>query len=229
MTADGLAQWLDRCVQLRGTPHPALAVAVPVRQPPAMTTFGTRARALLILSSSTSCWALGAGCSDSDDRPDYEINVDAGQQTPVSALDDDQLRDVCGSYSTYVETEISFDVIAQALCLVRAQLTTLSPDACEEAYTECLADAPSPVSIRAEIESGTLCTSALSQCRATVAQLEGCVNVKLDALVQVLDLLACPGASAETRDMAADLMTGVSACADVDARCTDFTQPVDLI
>jgi len=68
--------------------------------------------------------ALTAGCGDDNERPVYVLPVESSQaDAPVNSLDQSQLRNICESYSTYVEAEISFDTVTHALCLATAILS----------------------------------------------------------------------------------------------------------
>lgn len=131
---------------------------------------------------------LAVACGDDgDERPRYRSNQ--APDTPVSTLNDEQLAEVCGTFTTYVDTYVDLDAIAYTACLPIA-LITASPQQCEEALSSCMSTFPPPISIRtmATIDA---CIDDLRACDVTVGDFENCVNARVDVAVGAY---SCSGA-----------------------------------
>lgn len=165
---------------------------------------------------------VGVGCGDSDEsRPRY----DSGQSgdTNVSMLDDTQRMQLCESYDAYVNTYVSLDAVAYLACLPAAIWTTTTTEACNASLQNCLSLFPRPIQVSARAESREMCEGTLNQCQASVAQLEGCINVNIDVALQVYDQWSCDRVNdPEVRDMAAPNGGLVSVCSDIDSACNRF-------
>lgn len=172
---------------------------------------------------------LSAGCGDDDGegRPRYRVDVDVPNNTGVGDLDDDDLNRICESYDAYVDANVSFDSIAYIACLPVAIVTSAgNQDNCQRALDDCTENFPRPVDIQAQVRDRTVCYSTLRECGASVADLEGCVNVSLDLALDILDNWTCGSAAdKELRDRALRAMDTVSVCADLNAACSDFANP----
>lgn len=166
--------------------------------------------------------SLLSACADSE-RPGYVISAStADSSAEVSTLDDGQLDEICESYTAYVDAEISLDVISHTACLALAILSTFTPGTCEETYMACV-EGDSLIQIDAGF-SGDCRT--LRSCDATVGELQGCLNVRTDVLVDIIDRLAC-GGDVESTDAAEEWM-GASTCAGFNDSCTEFTETTTL-
>jgi len=137
------------------------------------------------------------GCGDDDDegRPRYRSNVSVSTDTPVSGLDDDDLREICASVDAHVQANVDLDVVAYAACLPNAILSSSDQDACEAELDRCMSSFPDPIAITARFEDETVCFSSLRACDASVADLDTCINVNLDIVYDLFDSLSCGGTS----------------------------------
>jgi hypothetical protein len=168
---------------------------------------------------------VSIGCDDDDDdgRPRYRAQVTVDTGTPVSTLGNDELERICRSYDVYVDTYVSFDQIAYIACLPLAIVTGDNERDCEQELDSCMANFPEPIEVQAQVRDTEVCYSSLSGCRASVADLEGCINVNLDLALDIIDNWSCSGAGDDDlRARAAEAMDTGSACADIDAVCNDF-------
>lgn len=188
---------------------------------------------LIHLTAWLSLTALCA-CAEADEgRPSFQIEVsDDGSDTAanngtndtrVSTLSDQDLRNVCASYSAFVDAEISFDTIAYASCLPLAIVLGGNRNGCEQRLNDCMAGFPQPISIRTQIQNDGVCLDSLRACNGTVAQLESCVNVNLGLVWDILDRFSCREINENSTQEAQTVMNTASVCADLDARCTRFT------
>ena len=168
------------------------------------------------------------GCSESNDskRVPYSAQLDqnASGQT-VSTLDDTSLKQVCANYAGYVDAQVSFDAIAEAVCLIPAIVLGGTTQGCQQRLADCMDLFPQPVSIQAQVQSDALCVDSLRTCSGTVADVEACVNVNIDALLNVLRTLSCNGLDADSQAQANQVMDTLGACGNLDAACTAFTTP----
>jgi hypothetical protein len=170
--------------------------------------------------------ALAFACSDDDDGkpPPFVSGVDAGAGDPaVSGLNTDQKTRLCQSYGAHVSGSVGFDLLAEAVCLPQAILLGGSPSGCRQRLAECTANVPPPVQINVQVNDTRVCEQNLAQCNLTTAQLEGCINLRLDWVYSLLDTLSCGRAdNDDTRTLAEQMMRGASVCANGFAGCDRF-------
>jgi hypothetical protein len=170
--------------------------------------------------------SLALACSDDDDGtpPPFiaGIGADAGTVT-VSDLDSDQKARLCQSYGAHVSGRVGYDLLAEAVCLPQAILLGGSPQGCQERLAACSADIPPPLQINLQVSDTHVCEQSLAQCQLSSAQLEGCINLRLDWVYALLDTLSCRGASdPDTHSLAEQMMRGVGVCAAGSAGCDRF-------
>jgi hypothetical protein len=108
-----------------------------------------------------------------------------------------------------------------------------SPEGCQERLEACVADVPPPLELDVLVEGRgsareqnlddvQICTDRLSECNLSVAQLEGCINVRLDWVYSLVSSLSCAGASNSDTRSRAEQMRGVTVCAAGRAGCDRF-------
>ncbi|MGD8863610.1 MAG: hypothetical protein PVI30_26585 [Myxococcales bacterium] len=168
-------------------------------------------------------YAMACG-DDEAQRPAYRADVpeNVSRDTqPVSTLDDAQLERVCRSYDAYVQTWVSFESIAYIACLPPAIVLGGSPQGCEQRLDECMALFPEPIELDVQAQVGQVCVDRLGQCDASIAELEGCVNVNLDLALDIVDNWSCRGVDDDRRAEAARAMDTVAVCAEVDDPCAE--------
>lgn len=164
------------------------------------------------------------GCGDDEDgeRPRYRSDVSVSTDTSVSDLGDEDLRRICASLDAHVTAHIDLDLVAYLACLPGAILTR-DRNQCEAELDQCMAAFPEPIAIHARFRDPALCVSSLRGCgAATVADLDGCVNLNLGIVYDLLDRLSCGGVSDAEAQRAARDATAINVCADVNAACNDF-------
>jgi hypothetical protein len=167
---------------------------------------------------------LCLACDDDDDtRPRYRAEVDIDTRTPVSSLGERELERICRSLDVYVDTHVSFDQIAYIACLPAAIVLGGSRQGCEQQLDDCMALFPEPIEVQAQLRDTQVCYSSLSGCRASVSDLEGCINLNLDLALEIASNWTCSGAGDDDlRAQAAEAMDTTQVCADIDAACNDF-------
>lgn len=164
--------------------------------------------------------ALSA-CSESE-RPRYSSGVDQG--VPVSSLDDSDLREICSSFDGYVNTYVDLDAVAYVACLPLAIITSLDDETCQNNLNNCMQLFPRPIQVSARAQNEQMCFDTLRECEASVAQLEGCVNVNVDLALNILDRLSCNRANDPAyREMVRPMANLVNVCADVNNACNTFS------
>ena len=165
------------------------------------------------------------GCGDDDDgsaRPRYTAGV-SDMNAGVSTLGTGDQRRICESLDAYVSTNISFDEIAYIACLPVAIVLGGNQQGCEQQLDECMAAFPEPIEIQAQLQDQQVCSDTLIQCEASVAQLEGCINVNLDLALDIIDNWSCSGVNDQNqREAAARAMDTATVCADISAACNRF-------
>jgi len=163
------------------------------------------------------------GCGDDEDgnRPRYRSNVSVSTDTPVSDLNERDLGEICASLDAHVSANVDLDLVAYVACLPGAILTA-DEDACNRELDRCMDDFPDPIAINARLEDETVCFSSLRSCDASVADLDGCINLNLDIVYDLLDRLSCGGVSDEEARAQAERASAINVCADISAACNDF-------
>lgn len=198
---------------------PPLAFRVRIGKRPALM------RNRLFLSSLIALSSLAAACGDDDDegRPRYRSGVQGSSTIDVADLDDDDLDRICESLDVYIDTNIDFSAIAYIACLPPAIVFSGGNAAnCERRLDECTKEFPEPIAIQARVRNREVCYSNLQSCRASVADLEGCVNLNLDLALDILDWSCSGSADEDLRERAARAMDTASICADIDSACRRF-------
>ena len=179
----------------------------------------------LRLSSLALLSLLALGCSDDDEGnpPPFRSGVDGGTSAPVSGLSTQQKTQLCQSYGAHVSGRVGYDLLAEAVCLPQAILLGGSPEGCRQRLAACTADVPPPIQIDVQVSDTHVCEQSLAQCQLSSAQLEGCINLRLDFVYALLDTLSCRGASnPDTQSRAEQMMRGVGVCAAGAAGCDRF-------
>lgn len=171
--------------------------------------------------------ALAAvGCDDDDQRsaPAYQSGVDAG--APVSQLGDEQKRQICRSYSGYVDAYVGFDQIAYTACLpLSIVFGGGTRESCEAFLDECMSSQAPLVTVQASGQAldEEVCFDNLDQCNASVAELEGCVNVNLGFFINILENFSCRSAEDRNRvDEVERLMDTAMVCSTAGRSCGGF-------
>jgi hypothetical protein len=123
-----------------------------------------------------------------------------------------------------VSTYLDFDAIAYVACIPGAIWLTNTADACRANLADCMSRFPKPIKIDANVSaSQQACVTNLAQCQATVAQLEGCVDVNLDRALSIVDVWTCDRVGdMQVRQMADPASTAL-VCTDVNAACNHFS------
>jgi hypothetical protein len=181
---------------------------------------------------------LGLSCSDDDDGPrpfSSGLGANAGDAganggasgnasagAPVSSLDADDKAQLCRSYGAHLSTSVGFDLVAQAVCLPQAILLGGSPQGCRQRLDACVDDVPPPLQINASVGNVNVCTQTLAECNLSVAQLEACINLRLDWVYELVDTLSCAGAGSADSRSRADAMRGAAVCVGAAAGCDRF-------
>lgn len=171
------------------------------------------------------CAGALAACSDDNDgdggRRRYQIDLDdVDPDITVGDLSDNELGEICGSYSAYVDAEISFEALSYVVCLPGAiVLGGGDPDECGRQLDQCMGLFPDPIEIAADTGNNQVCIDGLRSCNASISGLEGCVNLNLGFLLDILDNWTCGDADEARMREAAKVMDTLNVCADASASC----------
>jgi hypothetical protein len=86
---------------------------------------------------------------------------------------------------------------------------------------------PEPIEVRANAQTAELCVAQLASCQASVADLEGCINLNLDLVFEILDDWSCAlYGDPQVEQQAQRMMNVVEVCADLDAACNRAATPL---
>lgn len=164
---------------------------------------------------------LHVACGDDEDGGVYRSGVEDEDAT-VSTLDEADKQQICTSLDAHLNVTISFDEVARLACLPSAILLGGSREGCLAQLDACVQNAPPPLRIRAQATNPEVCYDSLAECNASVADIEACVNVSLDAAIDFLERVSCAGFADEDVRSTAQRMQTAQGCADVSATCDDF-------
>ena len=187
-------------------------------------------RSLSLVSSLSIVLGVHAvGCGEDDaSRPRYDSGK--SDETVVSMLDARQQAELCESLDAYVNTYVSLDAVAYLACLPLAIITTTTRETCNASLKDCMGLFPKPIEVSARAKSDALCFDTLDQCQATVAELEGCINVNIDIALRIFEQWSCDQVNdQDVRDMASNMAPNgglTRVCADIDAACNRFSTVV---
>jgi hypothetical protein len=160
---------------------------------------------------------------DDDERPRYRADIEVDVSSPVSSLGERDRERICRSFDAYVDTYVSFDEIAYIACLPGAIVLGGDERGCEQMLDTCMERFPEPVTVQARLRDTEICYASLDDCRASVDELEGCINVNLDLALDIADNWSCSGADDDDlRAQAARARETAEVCADIDAACREF-------
>jgi hypothetical protein len=170
------------------------------------------------------CGLLFACGDDDDDRPRRTIySSGVSGSIEITTLGDADLERICQSYDVFVEANVGFDAIAYAACLPGAIVAGGDEAGCNRLLDECMEGFPEPIMVRAQLRDQEVCFESLLECQASVAELEGCINLSLDFVLDVLDGWSCSGVDDDDmRKAAAKAQDTAQVCADIDAACNRF-------
>lgn len=185
--------------------------------------FSVAGRALVAFTLTVTLAACGKA---SDTRPRYVSNVTGADATqPVSNLSTAQAQQICKSYDAYVNAYVDLDALAYLSCIPGALFTTTTREACQASLQNCIAIFPRPIQVSAKAQTVQVCTDTLVQCKASVAQLDGCVNVNLDRALAVINSWSCDMVGNPTYKAMVQPTGGlVNVCTNVDGACNNFAQ-----
>jgi hypothetical protein len=169
----------------------------------------------------SSLGVLAAGCGDDDDSV-YSSGLD--DDKPVSTLDDDDKRTFCRTLDTHVDVTIGFEEIARLSCLPLA-LAAPTREGCESVLDACMRNAPAPITIDVRQSREQACFQSLDSCEARVGDLEGCVNVNVSVVREVLERFSCNRYDDDSldRDVTRAMQTSAT-CGRASASCGEATQ-----
>lgn len=196
--------------------------------------------AMNAISKATLCSLLLCAVACGDDKksaPVYSADVDAGTDASVATLDDSQRQQLCESRSAFLNTNVNLDVVAEAVCLASAIIVGGTPTECNATYNKCMANNGTSLGVGVGVsvtgngnQAGTLstlaCAQDLADCKATVGDLEACVNVNTDIVYRILDTLSCKSAGDSAATQEAQRLKGAGVCTSVGTSCGDFGKPL---
>lgn len=171
----------------------------------------------LILTAAVS----SGSCGDDDGDRRYRSGLDDDDAT-VASLDENDREQICRTLDAHLEVTIQFDEIARLACLPGAILLGGSREGCEARLNDCVKNAPPPVRVRADATDERACFDSLADCNASVAALESCVNVSIDAALDFLERVSCTRYDDPTTQEMARAMETARGCAELSASCDDF-------
>ena len=176
----------------------------------------------------TRAWALAStcllavACGHDDKGSLYSSGLPASK--PAGMLSDDQKEQFCRSLDDHVNVTIGFEEIARIVCLPAALLLGGSKADCQKRLDDCAANAPSPITVDVRSTHEKECFDSLKSCEADVRTLEGCVDVNVAAVRDVLESISCARFGDTTAaDRVKRVMGTASTCASASSNCGTAT------
>ena len=177
-----------------------------------------------------------SGDSNSDDTNSGNTNaasanisasVDAIEtDTVLEEASEEQAMSLCEAQNTYLMSQISESQMMRAGCAISTALTlgfAMDEDApnCDEIYTACL-EADNEMT-EDEMDPCADAASSLSECSATVGELEACLEEQVNGFL-ALSSLTCDDLSDPEVLTSMDSDTAMSACDILREKCPNFGQ-----
>jgi hypothetical protein len=133
-----------------------------------------------------------AACGDDDERDPPPFSSGVQSEAPVSELTPTEKRQICDQYGAHVQANVDLRQVAYAVCLPSSLLFGgTSEQSCEQFLNDCASNFLVEGQLRARVNDVQGCLADLDQCQASVAELEGCVNLNLDLVYNILERLSC--------------------------------------
>jgi hypothetical protein len=165
---------------------------------------------------------LTVACGNDDNGSLYSSGLPATM--PAATLTNDQKEQFCRSLDDHVNVTIGFEEIARIVCLPAALLLGGSKADCQKRLDDCAANAPSPITVDVRSTHEQACFESLKSCEADVHTLEGCVNVNVAAVRDVLESISCARFGDTTAaDRVKRVMGTASTCASSSSNCGTAT------
>ena len=157
-------------------------------------------------------------CGHDDKGSLYSSGLPASK--PAATLSDDQKEQFCRSLDDHVNVTVGFEEIARIICLPAALLGGGSKAGCQKLLDDCAANAPDPITVDVRSNHEKECFDSLQSCEADVRTLEGCVNVNVAAVRDVLESISCARYGDSTAaDQVRKVMGTASTCASSSSNC----------
>ncbi|MFT3922924.1 MAG: hypothetical protein QM778_10350 [Myxococcales bacterium] len=138
-----------------------------------------------------------AACGDDDrDPPPYKSGVKS--DAPVSELSTEDKHKICETYGAHVDAYLDLNQVARAVCLPTSLLLGgTTEQSCEAYLADCTENFIVTGNVSARVQNEAACVASLNTCESSVVELEGCVNVNLNFVYDILDRLSCRRAGDE--------------------------------
>ncbi len=170
--------------------------------------------------------------NDADENNAATFDIDAEDSRVISDLSDAEIDQVCMTYESYVDSQISPEEQQRFLCTFlgafSAAFTSPSTDEelqsqCAMLRDECLMDE------QMEQPEEDACPLREETCDATVAEIEACIVDYIDALKPVYAEFQCENATLESGDDdSMDIEPELPpSCAPVEMKCPGFFEDED--
>jgi|GEM_PF-5178882 len=170
--------------------------------------------------------ALASACGGDDTRdpPPYESGVKS--DAPVSELSTEDKRKICETYGAHIDAHLDLNMIARAVCLPTSLLLGgTTEQSCEEYLNDCTKNFLVTGNVDARVHDEAACIASLDTCATSVVDLEGCVNVNLDFVYDILNRLSCRRAGDESvMSEARHDQQAASVCSQKDQTCGQIAE-----
>lgn len=160
-----------------------------------------------------------AGCKDDDG------NNGSGVPTSreLNSLSDAEARQLCGwMENTFAPVEPT----TEQICTAQAMWTSSTPQACEAATQQCVADNANAAPEPDEDLCADFADEFSSSCTATVGELERCFSDMIAQAQTAWDDIACSNAGNQSLSQPAEF-TQPASCDIVDEKCPEFADDGD--
>lgn len=172
---------------------------------------------------------LAAGaCSDDEERKPPPFQSGVAADGPVAELSDADKRRLCDQYGAHLGAAVDLRQIAYAFCLPTSLLAGgFSEESCDAFLKDCVDNFPVTGRVQAGLNyDERACLASIDTCDVSVVELEGCVNVNLGLVYDILERLSCRRAGDEGLRSEIDSLNVGSVCAQPNRACGSFGETI---
>ncbi len=159
-----------------------------------------------------------AACGDDNSNSVFSSGIKDTKQD-ANTLNDQDKRTFCATLDAHVRVTVGLDEVAYLACAPLALLTSTSREACDELLDSCARDAPKITLNREQRQEQ--CYDDLASCEADVSTLEGCVDINVKALREVIGRISCARFGDSTVQKDIDQARTAAGCTQVSNSCRD--------
>jgi hypothetical protein len=152
--------------------------------------------------------SLAAGCGGDDDDGGGDVSTGIAPNRLLSEVSAEEAAQACENLAAGFDARLSPEMLVRSICTIAGAAVADTPEDCEMARDECIANADDPNSAEGEalqldaiqFECDGEGGADLTECTSTVGELETCFNDLLDQISTALNGVTCDDAATVTME-----------------------------